>query len=200
MKNKTLISELRKSRGWIQERLAEESGLNVRTIQRLEGGDDASLDTLRVISETLDVPINKLFERVEDTAKEKEISQFSEEQAIQINKRQADEKLARIINSICFVLMLVLAVFISEVPEGTQEIIGTIWVACFIVGFAVLRYIRSTWWANKLDEKYPLTKSLLRTTKTNRENNNKVVRSIMMVFWGAIIPLIFILKYALHLF
>lgn len=200
MKNKTLISELRKSRGWTQERLAEESGLSVRTIQRLEGGDDASLDTLRVISETLDVPINKLFERVEDTAKEKEISQISEEQTIQINKRQADEKLARIINSICFVLMLVLAIFISEVPEGTQEIIGTIWVACFIVGFAVLRYIRSTWWANKLDEKYPLTKSLLRTTKTNRENNNKVVRSIMMVFWGAIIPLIFILKYALHLF
>lgn len=141
-----------------------------------------------------------MFDRVEDSAKEKEISQFSEEQTIQINKRQADEKLARIINSIYFVLMLILAAFISEVPEGTQKFIGTIWVACFIVGFAVLRYIRSTWWANKLDEKYPLTKSLLRTTKTNRENNNKVVRSIMMVFWGAIIPLIFILKYALYLF
>ncbi|HFC9131845.1 TPA: helix-turn-helix domain-containing protein [Enterococcus faecium] len=32
MKNKTLISVLRKSRGWTQERLAEESGLSVRTI------------------------------------------------------------------------------------------------------------------------------------------------------------------------
>ncbi len=39
------IAALRRERGWTQERLAEASGIAVRTVQRLEGGKDASLET-----------------------------------------------------------------------------------------------------------------------------------------------------------
>jgi len=204
MNNKTLISELRKSKGWTQDHLAEESGLSIRTIQRLEAGDDASLDTLRLVAEALNVSINELFETVEDPKKQKEITHFTQEQTIQINQRQADEHLFRIIKLLYFVLMLVIAAFLSQIPESSQDIFGTLWLAFFLIGFAVLKYIKTSWWANKLDVKYPLTKALLRTNKTNHGNffwwNNRIARPILMVFWGAVIPLLFILKYALHLF
>lgn len=64
--NKTRIAELRSLRGWTQERLAEESGVTVRTVQRLEAGNDASLHTLTRLGEALGVPVRDLFETVPD--------------------------------------------------------------------------------------------------------------------------------------
>lgn len=61
--NETRIDEIRKSRGWTQERLAEESGVAVRRIQRLESGQDASLTTLTAIA--LGVPVREFFASVE---------------------------------------------------------------------------------------------------------------------------------------
>jgi len=204
MNNKTLISTLRKSKGWTQEFLAEESGLSVRTIQRLEAGDDASLETLRLVAEALSVSINELFERVEDKNKEKEIELFSEEQTLQMNKRKGEENLFQIVKLIFFVLMLIAASFISQTTDNMQIILGTLWVGLFVLGFIVFKYIKYSWWEIRLDKKYPLTCSLLQTKNTNKENffwwKNKIARNVLMIFWGAVIPLIFILKYSLHLF
>ncbi|WP_032800561.1 helix-turn-helix domain-containing protein, partial [Streptococcus sobrinus] len=55
MENKTLVANLRKQKGWTQERLAEKAGLSVRTIQRIERGDDSSLETLGLVANALDV-------------------------------------------------------------------------------------------------------------------------------------------------
>jgi len=41
-----LVQKLRLQRGWSQEQLAIVSGLSVRTIQRIERGQSASLETL----------------------------------------------------------------------------------------------------------------------------------------------------------
>ena len=41
-----IVKKLRDRRGWTQEQLAECCGLNVRTIQRVESGNKASLETL----------------------------------------------------------------------------------------------------------------------------------------------------------
>lgn len=50
-----LIKLAREGRKWSQEQLAEISGVTVRTIQRVEGGDSASRDTLRALARAFDM-------------------------------------------------------------------------------------------------------------------------------------------------
>lgn len=66
--NETRIGELRRAKGWTQERLATESGVTARTIQRLEAGSDASLETIGLIADALGVSVSDLFVRVETEA------------------------------------------------------------------------------------------------------------------------------------
>ncbi|MBM7060061.1 helix-turn-helix domain-containing protein [Pseudomonas sp. UL073] len=54
------IRELRLARGWSQEQLAELTGLSVRTIQRLEGGQSAGLETLNALAAVFAVPLVEL--------------------------------------------------------------------------------------------------------------------------------------------
>ncbi|MBV0929882.1 helix-turn-helix transcriptional regulator [Lentilactobacillus sp. IMAU92037] len=63
------IAYLRKQHGWTQEHLAEVSQVNPRTIQRLEAGEDASLETLRLVANALGVQIGDLFETISDSDK-----------------------------------------------------------------------------------------------------------------------------------
>lgn len=57
-----LIRKLRIERGWSQETLAEISGLSVRTIQRLERGGNASLETLGALAAAFEVDVATLAE------------------------------------------------------------------------------------------------------------------------------------------
>ncbi len=47
----TRVIELRQERGWTQERLAAEAGVGLRTVQRLEAGQDASSETLTLVAQ-----------------------------------------------------------------------------------------------------------------------------------------------------
>jgi len=55
-----MIKKLRLSRGWSQEQLAQFSGLSVRTIQRIERGHNAGLESLKCISAAFNVDIIEL--------------------------------------------------------------------------------------------------------------------------------------------
>lgn len=55
------IKALRLSRAWSQEQLAELCSLSVRTIQRIESGGQASLETLSAIAAIFDVNVNELY-------------------------------------------------------------------------------------------------------------------------------------------
>jgi transcriptional regulator with XRE-family HTH domain len=57
-----LIQKLRLQRGWSQEQLAELSGLSTRTIQRLERGQPASVETLKALGAVFDVDFSTLKE------------------------------------------------------------------------------------------------------------------------------------------
>lgn len=54
------IRKLRFDRGWSQETLAELSGLSVRTVQRIERGGTASLETLGALAVAFDMDIAEL--------------------------------------------------------------------------------------------------------------------------------------------
>ena len=66
--NQTRIIELRQAQGWTQERLANVSGVGLRTVQRLEAGQDASLETLSLVAEALQVPVRDLFTTIDNAA------------------------------------------------------------------------------------------------------------------------------------
>ncbi|MBU9812760.1 2TM domain-containing protein [Rahnella sp. C60] len=56
------IRQLRISRAWSQEQLAELSSLSVRTVQRIENGEQASLETLGAIAAAFDIKVSELTE------------------------------------------------------------------------------------------------------------------------------------------
>lgn len=55
-----LIQKLRLQRGWSQQQLAELSGLSVRTIQRIEGGQTASTETLKSLASVFGIEFSQL--------------------------------------------------------------------------------------------------------------------------------------------
>lgn len=55
-----LIQKLRLQHGWSQEQLADLSGLSTRTVQRLERGLPASMESLKAIAAVFNVDFNDL--------------------------------------------------------------------------------------------------------------------------------------------
>jgi len=52
-----LVQKLRLQRGWSQQQLAELSGLNVRTIQRIEKGQEPSVESLKSLAAVFNVEL-----------------------------------------------------------------------------------------------------------------------------------------------
>ncbi|MGX7041334.1 helix-turn-helix domain-containing protein [Leuconostoc lactis] len=200
---KTRISMLRKSKGFTQEKLAEKSNLSIRTIQRLESGEDSSLETLRLVANALEVPVNELFETVDDATKANEIDLFSEEQIIQIEKRKSEKQLLNIKRLVVFISLLLLAFFISKFPNDVQGMLGILWVGLFLLSAYLMKYMKSNWHL-KMNAKYPLTRGI-KVEKSNHMDDflwwkQPVARNVLMIFWSGIIPFIFISKFVLHIF
>lgn len=61
--NSNRLRELRAARQWSQEQLASLSGLNLRTIQRLESGARISTESLRALAAVFEVPASSLLLR-----------------------------------------------------------------------------------------------------------------------------------------
>lgn len=57
-----IIRKLRLQKGWSQEQLAEISGVSTRTIQRIERGKRASLESLKCLAAVFETEINQLQE------------------------------------------------------------------------------------------------------------------------------------------
>ncbi|OAI17823.1 MULTISPECIES: 2TM domain-containing protein [Methylomonas] len=55
-----LIQKLRLQHGWSQQQLAELSGISVRTIQRIERGQTASLESLKSLAAVFEIDFSQL--------------------------------------------------------------------------------------------------------------------------------------------
>lgn len=155
--NETRIAELRKARGWTQERLAAESGVAVRTIQRLEAGKDASLETIKLLADPLDVPVRDLFANVEKAEFEAAVDGLDERRSDQQARRDA---ITRAFDML-FRGVGILVVFATVVFWMTGHywpfiwfIIPAYWAAGRYVFRSALRLVADPW----LDRKYPLSK------------------------------------------
>ncbi|MGY0505915.1 helix-turn-helix domain-containing protein [Luteimonas sp. e5] len=62
------LRHLRESRAWSQEQLAEVAGLSVRTVQRVEGGAGASLETRMALATALQVDLGELLTPMPDAS------------------------------------------------------------------------------------------------------------------------------------
>lgn len=59
-----IVKKLRAEKNWSQEQVATFSGLSIRTIQRVESGQSASLETLKSLASVFEVDISKLTEEI----------------------------------------------------------------------------------------------------------------------------------------
>ena len=58
--NADLVIELRKKKSWSQDELSTVSGLNLRTIQRIENEGSASLQSKKALASAFDIDANEL--------------------------------------------------------------------------------------------------------------------------------------------
>ncbi len=59
-----ILKKLRVQKGWSQSHLAETAGLSTRTVQRIESGHKASLESLMALASSLEVDISTLRQEI----------------------------------------------------------------------------------------------------------------------------------------
>lgn len=59
-----IVKKLREKKNWSQEQLAIMSGLSTRTIQRIESGNNASIESLKSIASVFEVDIDTLTKEI----------------------------------------------------------------------------------------------------------------------------------------
>jgi transcriptional regulator with XRE-family HTH domain len=67
-----IVKKLRVDKNWSQEQVAAFSGLSIRTIQRVESGQNASIETLKSLASVFEVEISKLTEEIKVIDKKSE--------------------------------------------------------------------------------------------------------------------------------
>lgn len=156
--NEMRIATLRRERGWTQERLAEASGVAVRTVQRLEGGNDASLETLSAIARALEVPVRELFDADEPSGADPGVRGLDQRIAIDQARRDAFSQGWRSLYAGVGVALSILTIVLISVdvwPGVTILLLGAYWAA----GALLARFVMSTVIDPWLDRRYPLSRS-----------------------------------------
>jgi len=102
------IKKMRLERHWSQDQLAEMSGLSIRTIQRIENGENAGLESLKSLGAVFEI-------NIEDSDKKKEIEQIRKEEGYVQNVKWFYGFLALAILNL--VIFFIIALFDSD-SEG----------------------------------------------------------------------------------
>ncbi len=83
------LQERRLEKGWSQEELARHSGLSTRTIQRIEGGQKAGLESLKCLAAVFETSISTLMQ--EQTMRDEKHADQAEQPMINKIERDAIE-------------------------------------------------------------------------------------------------------------
>jgi transcriptional regulator with XRE-family HTH domain len=99
-----IIKKLRLQKGWSQAELAEFSGLSIRTIQRIENGENPGLETLKSLAAVFDMDVSEIqkeYTMEESTASKEERWAFE-----QVKREKRFYK--QLISYICVIGMLLI--------------------------------------------------------------------------------------------
>lgn len=155
--NETRIAELRTQRGWTQERLAEASGVTARTVQRLEAGSDASLDTLSRIAKALEVQVRELFRTVGDSDYARAVSALDARATRQQERRDTlTDGLRAFYYGIgaLITIGIVVGVATDALPNLAIFLVPAYWVGGWLLSIALFMIVVSP----RLDRAYPLSR------------------------------------------
>ncbi|MBF4617359.1 helix-turn-helix transcriptional regulator [Clavibacter sp. VKM Ac-2873] len=155
--NETRVADLRRERGWTQDRLAEASGITVRTVQRLEAGNDASLETLSLVAKALEVPVRDLFGAVGGDDFGRTVSALDDRAERQQEKRDRAVDGYRSLYSgvgIVWTLLVVAGIATHVLPGVAALLIGAYWAGGALLSRFLLRVVLGP----RLDRAYPLSR------------------------------------------
>lgn len=117
-----LIQKLRLKRGWSQQQLAGASGLSVRTIQRIEAGQPASVETLKSIAAVFEVDFSTL-----DPEKQMATTEISLNEKLEAEAFEYVRRLRRFYQH-CLRYVLVNAILVAVNLVHTPERLWVLWV------------------------------------------------------------------------
>ncbi len=153
--NTTRIIELRQTQGWTQERLANESGVGLRTVQRLEAGQDASLETLSLVAEALQVSVRELFTVIDDADLNNRVDSLEDRTVEQQAARDQISSAWRWL----YIGIGVVLTFVSFTFSYGLVLFLSYWIG----GYIILVAIRRIYLEPHLDMKFPLSRGKSKT-------------------------------------
>ena len=156
--NETRIVDLRTQMGWTQDRLADESGVTVRTVQRLEAGNEGSLDTLSRVAKAFGVPVRDLFVTVAEDQYGRSVSALDARTTRQQERRGRVEEGFRALYygvGVLFTIAVIVAVATDVMPNVAIFLIPGYWVAGWLLSMFLFLVVLSP----RLDRAYPLSRA-----------------------------------------
>jgi len=132
------MKSLRLKRNWSQEQLAQFSGLNVRTIQRVERGDKVGSETLKSLAAVFEISVSELLELInKETQPAKASQNIAKENVTNEQLKNAKEKVKLIKYFYGFCTFLTVVFIFFMLPNyNSGENFGSL-VAVFL-SFAVM--------------------------------------------------------------
>jgi transcriptional regulator with XRE-family HTH domain len=153
-----VIQKLRLRKGWSQQQLAEFSDLSVRTIQRLEAGAPASLETLKALAAVFEVDLQTL--KPEETMNTTSTPTLAETQTAR-QEQLAFDQVRRLRSFYLHVLQFVIinAVFITaNLMLAPNQLVAPIVTLCW--GGGLLVHALKVWHFNGVWEREQVERRL----------------------------------------
>lgn len=151
------IKNLRTQKHLSQEQLAEKARVSVRTIQRLEAGEDASIESLNLIAGALNVEVGDLF--AQENKKDDRVQEANDQLQYQLQRRREEYRLfKRAYDMIFIVVMMVLAAYLGF-DNGWSQLASILWACGWMLFGISRRLVQLNIYDPHLDKKYPLTAS-----------------------------------------
>lgn len=161
--SETRMIELRQELGWTQERLAEEANVGLRTVQRLEAGQDASSETLTLVADALRVSVRELFKSIDDD----ELGSRVDSLQGRVETQQASRDR---VTSAWWLLYVGVGIVVTMLSFALSWFGIAVTIAYWAGVSIILSAVQRIYFEPRFEEKYPLSKSRreLRSAKRKR--------------------------------